>query len=142
VLEGVVRPLCMLCQLRSGKQVLLPGANHDEPDGADLGATGSTGGARGYNGEYSMVRGNATQVGRMNRWKMMRTPDRSCSILQALVNLALHEGSGAQLVQEGAVPPLVQLCAKAEDKQVLASARWHSREREFSCASFASPGAR
>jgi hypothetical protein len=39
-------------------------------------------------------------------------------IPQALVNLALHEGSGAQLVQEGAVPPLVQLCAKAEDKQV------------------------
>jgi hypothetical protein len=37
----------------------------------------------------------------------------------ALANLALDEGSRAQMVSDGAVAPLVKLCSKSQDKRVL-----------------------
>ena len=40
----------------------------------------------------------------------------------ALANLALDESSRAQIVAEGAAPPLVQLCAKSKDNMVLGNA--------------------
>ena len=38
---------------------------------------------------------------------------------ETLLNLALHEGSGPQIVQEGAVRPLVQLCKTSDDNTML-----------------------
>ena len=37
----------------------------------------------------------------------------------ALANLALDEGSRAQMVADGAVAPLVKICSKSQDKRVL-----------------------
>ena len=57
----------------------------------------------------------------------------------ALANLALDEGSRAQMVADGAVAPLVKLCSKSQDKRVLVRSAARRRSPPPPLAAAAAP---